>query len=134
MNRVPEVLVDSGTENLNTHVDELVSSEVIRRIVAQIDIEFSNSMIEMLFYRLKHRHLCHIPLNNFEALEKGVEYYFSQSNTYIPHAALKGATPEEIVTGKWTSDVIAEMQALVVSARSARIESNRSRRFTPCLA
>ncbi len=28
-------------------------------------------------------------------------------------AALKGATPEEIVTGKWTDQVIADMQALV---------------------
>ena len=61
----PDVLVDSGTENLNTHVDELVTSELIRRTVAQIDIEFSNSMIEMLFHRLKHRHLFHIPLTNF---------------------------------------------------------------------
>jgi hypothetical protein len=90
-------------------------------------------MIEMLFYRLKHRHLFNIPLNNFEALEQGAEYYFTQSNTYIPLAALKGATPEEIVAGKWTDQVIAGMQMLVVSARKARIESNRSKRCTPCL-
>ncbi len=131
---VPDVLVDSGTENLNTHVDELVTSELIRRTVAQIDIEASNSMIEMLFHRLKHRHLFQIPLTNFEALEKGAEYYFTQSNSYIPHAALKGATPEEIVTGKWTHEMIAVMRERVISARTARIESNRNGRCTPCLA
>lgn len=57
-----ELLVDSATEILNTHVDDLVAAKVILRIVAQIDIEFSNSMIEMLLHRLKHRHLFNIPL------------------------------------------------------------------------
>ena len=74
-----------------------------------------------------------IPLTSFEAVENGADYYFTQSNTYIPMAALKGATPEEIVTGKWTDQVIADMQALVASARTARIASDRSMRCTPCL-
>ena len=133
MNVVPDVWVDSGTENLNTHVDELVASEQIKRTIAQIDVEASNSMVEMLFHRFKHRHMFTIPLTSFEAVENGADYYFTRSNTYIPMAALKGATPEEIVTGKWTDQVIADMQALVVSARTARIASNRSMRCTPCL-
>ncbi|MCX6125458.1 MAG: hypothetical protein NTV34_12030 [Proteobacteria bacterium] len=62
MKRMTELLVDSATEILNTHVDDLVAAKVILRIVAQIDIEFSNSMIEMLLHRLKHRHLFNIPL------------------------------------------------------------------------
>ena len=37
-------------------------------------------------------------------------------------AALKEVTPEEVVTGKWTDQVIAGMQSLVESARTARIE------------
>jgi len=49
LNLIPEVFVDSGTENLNEHVDQLVSSDTIKRTIAQIDVEFSNSMIEMLF-------------------------------------------------------------------------------------
>jgi len=43
---LPNVLVDSGTENLNRHVDALVKSGLIKRTIAQIDISFSNSMIE----------------------------------------------------------------------------------------
>ena len=133
MNVVPDVWVDIGTENLNTHVDELVASEQIKRTIAQIDVEASNSMVELLFRRFKHRHMFTIPLTNFEAVESGADYYFTQSNTRIPMAALKGATPEEVVTGKWTDQVIADMQALVVSARTARIASNRSVRCAPCL-
>ena len=122
-----------GTENLNMHVDELVSSELIKRTVAQIDVDASNSMVEMLFHRFKHRHMFTIPLTSFEGVESGADYYFTQSNTHIPMAVLKGATPEEVVTGKWTDQVIAGMQMLVKSARTARIESNRSMRCTPCL-
>ena len=133
MNAVPDVWVDSGTENLNTHVDDLVASELIRRTVAQIDVEDSNSMVEMLFHRFKHRHMFTIQLTSFEAVENGAHYYFTQSNTYIPMAALNGATPEEVVNGKWTDQVIAGIQALVVSARTTRIESNLSLRCTPCL-
>jgi hypothetical protein len=80
------------------------------------------------------QHLFQIPLTNFEALEKGAEYYFTQSNSYIPHTALKGATPEEIVTGKWTHEMIAVMRERVISAGTARIESNRNGRCPPCLA
>jgi len=133
MNAVPDVWVDSGTENLNTHVDELVASELIRRTVAQIDVEASNSMVEMLFHRFKNRYMFTIPLTSFEAVENGADYYFIESNTHIPMAALKGATPEEVVTGKWTSEKMMEMKEKVVAARLARTQSNTSRRCQPCL-
>ncbi len=35
--------------------DILIDSEAIARTIAQIDIEQSNSMVEMLFHRMKHR-------------------------------------------------------------------------------
>jgi hypothetical protein len=114
----------SGTENLNSHVDELVAADLFRRIVAQIDIRFSNSMIEMLFHRLKHRHLFHIPFNDFDTAKKGPDFYFNRSNIFILQAALKGATAEELNTGKWTEQVIATMKAILLSERSDRIESN----------
>jgi len=88
LNLIPEVFVDSGTENLN--VDQLVSSDTIKRTIAQIDVEFSNSMIEMLFHRLKHRYLFTIQLTNFTAVEQGVNFFLTESNTCIPHSALKG--------------------------------------------
>jgi hypothetical protein len=43
---VPKVYMDSGVENLNTQVDALVASGTIQRIIAQVDVVFSNSMIE----------------------------------------------------------------------------------------
>lgn len=134
LHMIPEVFVDSGTENLNSYVDELVASERIRRIVAQIDIEFSNSMVEMLFQRLKHRHLFTIALTHFEILKKGVNFYFTESNTKIPHSALKGATPEEVITGKWNAESLSVIKVQVVAARNARVEYNLGGRCVPCLA
>ncbi|MBC7533693.1 MAG: DDE-type integrase/transposase/recombinase [Oligoflexus sp.] len=61
----PNVLVDSGRENINSHVDSLISEHAITRTIAQIDIEFSNSMIEMLFHRMKHRYLFTLPLTDY---------------------------------------------------------------------
>ncbi len=134
LDMIPNVFVDSGTENMNHHVNSLVASNLITRIVAQIDIEFSNSMIEMLFLRLKHRHLFNIPLSNFDAVVKGVDFYMNESNDCIPHSALKGATPNEVITGRWTEDIIAALHDRMIQARKSRSETNLAARCQPCLA
>lgn len=115
------------------NVDQLVSADSITRTVAQIEIEYSNSMIEMLFQRLKHRYLFTIPLANSDALEKGVDFYLTESNNVIPHSALQGATPEQVITGQWTAARILELQARVSKARQDRIDANRQFRCLPCL-
>ena len=130
----PNVLVDSGCENINPEVNDLVVSELISRTIAQIDIEQSNSMIEMLFHRLKHRYLFTILLSNFESLVNGTDFYLNESNTCIPHSALKGSTPEEIITGIWTEEKISELKEKITAARQLRIETNKAVRCTPCLA
>lgn len=112
----------------------MVSTNQIIRTIAQIDIFQSNSMIEMLFHRLKNRHLYRIQLTNFDAVEKGVDFYLTETNISIPHSALNGATPEEIVRGSWTVDKIAAMKARITRARLLRIESNTSSRCSPCIA
>lgn len=42
----PTLMVDSGVENLNEEVDLLVAYNLVRRVVAQIEVRESNSMIE----------------------------------------------------------------------------------------
>ena len=42
----PTLLVDGGVENFNSAVDELVDSGLLKRLLAQTDISFSNSLIE----------------------------------------------------------------------------------------
>ena len=44
----PNVLVDSGCQNINRKVDSLANSKSISLTIAQIDIAQSSSMVEML--------------------------------------------------------------------------------------
>jgi len=41
-----DVLMDAGSENVNGTVDEIFGSGRLRRILAQVDVTFSNSLIE----------------------------------------------------------------------------------------
>jgi len=41
----PTVIADSGVENVNAGVDQLVADGVVRRVLAQVEVCFSNSMI-----------------------------------------------------------------------------------------
>jgi len=42
----PKLLADGGVENFNKAVDDLVADGLLKRVLAQTDITFSNSMIE----------------------------------------------------------------------------------------
>src|SRR5262249_10133565 len=53
----PVVLADAGAENVNAHVDELITSGALRRVLALTDLKFSNSMIEAWWRALKHQWL-----------------------------------------------------------------------------
>ena len=43
---VPTALVDGGIENFNSAVDKLVQTGLVKRVLAQAEIQYSNSMIE----------------------------------------------------------------------------------------
>src|SRR5262245_41988371 len=49
----PVVLADAGVENVNAHVDELIATGVLRRVLAFTELKFSNSMIEAWWRSLK---------------------------------------------------------------------------------
>ena len=51
----PQVLVDGGVENYNTAVDKLVDSGLLKRILAQTEIRYSNSLIESWWRVIKHQ-------------------------------------------------------------------------------
>ncbi len=51
---VQELISDAGVENINKDVQEFSITNNIHQIIAQIDIEQSNSMIEAFFRSLKN--------------------------------------------------------------------------------
>ena len=67
---VPEtkVYMDSGVENLNKDVDKLLEGGTLERVIAQIDVTFSNSLIESWWRSLKHQWLFLNHLDNVVTL------------------------------------------------------------------
>ena len=91
------LLTDGGPENVNTTVTNFISLEYIniKHLIAQKDIQFSNSKIEAFNKIIKHQFLLPKHLNNFKqlnvALNKDVLIY----NNNRPQLGLAGNTPSE---------------------------------------
>ena len=92
------LLVDGGSENKNEIIDDFLKREdvSIEKIIAQVDIRFSNSMIESTNKILKYRHLYLHEIENIDSLTKQVETFVNNFNNEIPNGVLKGLTPKEV--------------------------------------
>ena len=128
---LPTVMTDGGSENFNSAVDELVRSGVLKRVLAQTDIQFSNSMIESWRRVLKHQWLYLNTLDSMATVRKLVAFYVEQHNTHLPHAAFQGQTPDEMYFGTG-SEVPKQLAAAKVAARQARLAANRAVRCQSC--
>ena len=80
-------MVDGGIENLNDSVDTLVSDGVIRRVIAQVDLRESNSLIERWWRSLKHSCLFLNVLDTPATVRRLVTFYVQQHNEVMPHWA-----------------------------------------------
>ena len=127
----PMLLADGGVENFNGAVDELISSGLFKRVLAQTEMTFSNSMIESWWRVLKHQWLFLNTLDTVRSVEKLVAFYVQEHNTRLPHSAFRGQTPDEMYfnTG---GNVPTELEAARQKARELRVEVNRKRTCSSC--
>ncbi|MBP89581.1 MAG: hypothetical protein CMJ64_23205 [Planctomycetaceae bacterium] len=79
----PTVLVDGGIENFNSAVDDVVASGILKRVLAQTEIDFSNSLIESWWRILKHQWLYLNTLDTVATIEKLVTY-LRRATQYSP--------------------------------------------------
>ena len=77
-------MADSGVENVNDQVDDLLQLHPLRRVLAQIEISFSNSLIEAWWRGLKYHWLFINRLDSFAALEKLIAFYVRDSTRSCP--------------------------------------------------
>ncbi len=127
----PTLLVDGGVENFNSTVDKLVDSGLLKRLLAQTDISFSNSLIESWWRSLKHQWLYLNTLDTVSKIENLVRFYVSEHNSRLPHSAFRGQTPDEMYfsTGDRIPD---ELEAEKKAARESRIKLNRATSCPTC--
>ena len=90
------VMINPGKENNNRKVTQFITSNNLRRVLAQVDMHFSNSMIESLFHSLKNRFLYHQKVKSGDDLLRKANFYFRQHNDVIPLAVHKGGIPIEV--------------------------------------
>ena len=96
-----QLLSDDGSENYGPVKTFIENSQFpfIQHMVAQRDIDFSNSMIEAANKQLKYRFLYHHHIADYDALVKYVEQSVNDYNNR-PHHVLHGLTPLEVLQGK----------------------------------
>jgi putative transposase len=121
----PVVLADAGVENVNSQFDELITSGVLRRVLAFTELKFSNSMIEAWWRSLKHQWLFLHSLDSVTTVRRLVAFYVQEHNSVIPHSAFRGQTPDEMYFGSGDA-VPADLTTRAAAARLARVEANRS--------
>ncbi len=128
---IPTVLADAGVENKNGSVDALIASGLLKRVLAQTEIRFSNSMIEAWWRCLKHQWLYLHHLDSMAKVRSLVAFYVAEHNSRLPHSAFRGQTPDEMYfgTGAAVPDELDESRR---AARAARVAANRARRCAVC--
>src|SRR6516164_1248450 len=122
--QTPVVLADAGVENVNAEVDDLITTGVLRRVLAFTELKFSNSMIEGWWRSLKHQWLFLHSLDSVTTVRRLVAFYVDEHNRVLPHSAFHGQTPDEMYFG--TGDTVsADLRSRAAAARRTRAEANR---------
>ena len=121
----PLMYADSGVENVNSKVDDTLLSACLDRILAQVEVGFSNSIVEAYWRSLKHQWLFSNSLDSVASIRTPVEFHVNEHNTKMPHPAFDGQTPDEVFfrTG---AKVPEELALAGDDARAARMAANRA--------
>jgi len=127
----PMLLVDGGVENFNSAVDELVETGLLKRVLAQTEVTFSNSLIESWWRVLKHQWLYLNTLDTVTTVRKLISFYVDQHNTHLPHSAFRGQTPDEMYFGTG-STIPKKLEASRIAARKSRMDANRAQTCRTC--
>jgi transposase InsO family protein len=128
----PLLYADSGVENVNGEVNATLFSACLDRILAQVEVGFSNSIVEAFWRSLKHQWLFLNTLDTMAHVRALVEFYVTEHNTKMPHPSFAGQTPDEMFFGTGAK-VPDEVAVAKTNARAARLAANRAMSCECCL-
>jgi len=124
-----DLIVDGGPENNNRLVSAFLEDKPIRKLVARVDVTFSNSMIEAVNKILKYRYIFRTPIPDLQRLNQAIAAAIEDYNDR-PHYALNGLTPNQVYSG-CSFDKAAYRESLL-EARDKRLRINRQS-CDPCV-
>jgi len=119
------VVADAGVENVNAAVDATLASAKLRRVLAQVEVTYSNSIIEAWWRSLKHQWLYLNTLDAMAHLQALVAFFVEEHNAKMPHSAFAGQTPDEMYLGT-AKDLADELVVARGKARERRLTVNRA--------
>ncbi|MFP5491772.1 MAG: DDE-type integrase/transposase/recombinase, partial [Bacteriovoracia bacterium] len=125
------VLTDGGKENVNSSVAKILIGKGVTHLVANSDVNFSNSIVEAVFRQMKRIPEIRNPrsLNMFQI---AIQKYAQEHNFVIPHSSLKGSTPAELLSGQLlVKENNAHLQAL--KQKQQEIRSHQKHQCRVCI-
>lgn len=117
--------MDAGIKNVNRTVDGVFDNGQLRRVFAQVDVTFSNSLIEAWWRSLKHQWLYLHHLDSIATVRRLVTFYIQQHNEVVPHWAFNGLAPDEVYFGR-SEGVLEALTAGRIVARAERLKANQA--------
>ena len=124
--------VSFDSKTVNRDVDEELDGSNLEHVLAQIDVTYSNSMIEAFWRSLKHSWLYRHGLETESELRGLVAFYVEAHNDVMPHSAFDGQTPNAVFFAAGDA-VVAKLAAERVQAQAERMASNRSAECGRCI-
>lgn len=101
MNTTITLVTDNGSENKGKVNEFLLQPDVdIKKLVAQQDIIFSNSMIEAVNKKIKYEFLFTKELGDFNSTVAFLKTAIPEYNNK-PHGSLNGYIPLEVLKGQF---------------------------------
>lgn len=119
-----QLYMDSGSENKNHVVSKLLLGFNISRVLAKIDVKYSNSVVEAVFRSLKSNFLRRQTIKNKRHLKCLISFYIKEYNYSIPHNTFEYATPAEIFNNTWSKEKIKTINSYKLTALQNRKEAN----------
>lgn len=124
------LMCDDGSENKGEVNDFLAQPEVkMKRVIAQIEISFSNSMVEAVNKKMKYDFLFTREFESYEELVKFLDAAVEQYN-HRYHSALYGLTPAEALNGAVPDKHL--FSAEIQQAKKERILKNKQQLCEQC--
>jgi putative transposase len=127
-------LTDGGSENVNNQVVDLVTESHIKitHLIAQKDIQFSNSSIEAFNKIIKHQFLLPLKVSNGKMLRMELDKAIFIYNNIRPQFGLKGNTPEEAYQGNSIS--FEQYKSHFKEHKKIRVLQNKGNKCKVCVS
>ncbi len=107
------------------------SGGTVRKLIAQKDIDFSNSMVESVNHLIKNGYLRPMGINDPCRLREVIASVIHDINHVRPHHAIGGLIPVEALNGIAINTT--ERRQQLLKARAERMEYNRRNTCGECL-